>query len=87
MADIFNVRLAWANLLTKTDFDAKPSSFNRKINSNKTKHLLLENEFKKLTTFDLSYFIRRSHFEEDGTQKYLLFQSLNKYFIYLIMEI
>ena len=35
---------------------------------------------KKLKTFDLSYFISKSHFEEDGTQNYLVFQPLNKYF-------
>ena len=28
----------------------------------------------------MSYFIGKSHFEEDGTQNYLVFQSLNKYF-------
>ena len=28
----------------------------------------------------ISYFIGKSHFEEDGTQSYLVFQSLNKYF-------
>ena len=28
----------------------------------------------------LSYFIGKSHFEEDGTQNYLVFWSLNKYF-------
>ena len=35
---------------------------------------------KKLKVFDLTYFIGKSYFEEDGTQNYLLFQSLNKYF-------
>ena len=40
----------------------------------------MENEFKKLKTFDSSYFIGKSHFEEDGTQNYLVFQPLNKYF-------
>ena len=33
-----------------------------------------------LKTFDSSYSIRKSHFEEDGTQNYLVFQPLNKYF-------
>ena len=27
----------------------------------------------------MSYFIGKSHFEEDGTQNYLVFQPLNKY--------
>ena len=79
-ANAFNTRLVQANLITKTDFDAKLSSLNRKITANKSKNLLVENELKRLKAFDLSYFIDKSHFEEDGTQNYLLFQSLNKYF-------
>ena len=46
LAAVFNARLAQANLITKTDFDAKLSSLNRKITSNKSKHLLVENELK-----------------------------------------
>ena len=34
----------------------------------------------KLKTFDSSYFIGKSHFEEDGMQNYLVFQPINKYF-------
>ena len=34
----------------------------------------------KLKTFDSSYFIGKSHFDEDGTQNYLVFQLVNKYF-------
>ena len=56
-ASVFNARLAQANLITKR------SSLNRKIISNKSKHLLVENELKKLKTFDSSYFIGKSHFE------------------------
>ena len=33
----------------------------------------------KLKTFDSSYFIGKSHFE-DGTQNYLVFQPIKKYF-------
>ena len=46
-ADAFNASLAQANLITKTDFDAKLWSLNRKITQNKTKHLLGENELNK----------------------------------------
>ena len=35
---------------------------------------------KKLQTFDWSYFIGKSHYEEDGTQNYLVFQPMYKYF-------
>ena len=72
-ADVFNARIAKANLITNRDFDAKLSSLNEKITTNKTKHLLVENEFKKLKTFDSSYFIGKSHFEEDGVQNFLVF--------------
>ena len=67
-ASVFNARLAQANLITKTDFDAKLSSLNRKFTANKSKHLLVENELKKLKTFDSNYFRGKTYFEEDGTQ-------------------
>ena len=35
---------------------------------------------KKLKTFNSSYFIGKSHFEEDGAQKYLVFQPMCRYF-------
>ena len=56
------------------------SSLNRKTTQNKTKHLLVENELNKLKTFDSSYFIGKSRFEGDGTQNYLVFQPMTKYF-------
>ena len=46
-ADVFNARLAQANLITKTDFDTKLSSLNRKITSNKANYLLVENDLQK----------------------------------------
>ena len=79
-ADVFNARLAQANLISKTDFDAKLLNLNRKSTENKTKHLLVENKLNKLKTFDSSYFLGKSHFEEDGTQNYLVFQPINRYF-------
>ena len=56
-ADIFNARLAEANLITKTDFDAKPPSLHRKITSSKSKYLLAENELKKLKLYNWEYSI------------------------------
>ena len=50
-ADVFISELAQANLITKTDFDVKLSSLNRKIESNKPKHLLAQNKLKKLRIF------------------------------------
>ena len=51
-ANVFNVRLAQASLVTKTDFYNKVSSLDSKIAVNKIKSNSIENEFKKLKTFD-----------------------------------
>ena len=40
----------------------------------KKKHLLVENEFNKPKAFDYS------HFDEDGTQNYLVFEPIIRYF-------
>ena len=42
--------------------------------------MLVENELKKLKIFDSIYFRGKSHFEEDGTQSYLVFQPIQRYF-------
>ena len=47
-AETFGARLKQVDLVTKTDFDTKLKSLSQKINSNKRKHLLAENESKKL---------------------------------------
>ena len=65
------MRLVQANLVTKVDFDATLSNLNRKITSNKTRHLLIDNE--------LSYFGGKNYFDEDGTQNYYIFQPISKY--------
>ena len=41
---------------------------------------MIESEFKKLETFDSTYFLGRSHFEDGGTQYYLVFQMAYRYF-------
>ena len=79
--DVFSVRIEQANLVAKTDFDTKLSSFNRKIAKSKTGHLLVQNELKKFKTFDSSYFNGKSYFEEkDGRPNYLIFLPIHRYF-------
>ena len=39
---------------------------------------------KKLKTFDSTYFIGKSHFEEDSTQNYLVFQRIYRYFTRIV---
>ena len=48
------------------------------MNSNKTKHLHVENESKKLEKFDVTYFRGKNYFDGDGTQNYLVFQPMYK---------
>ena len=72
-ANVFNARLAEANLITKTGFDATLSNLNRKINANKTKHFLNDN--------DLSYYRGKQYFDEgSGKRNYLVFLPMGKYF-------
>ena len=40
----------------------------------------VENILNKLRTFDSSYFIGKSHFEDDGTQNCFVFQPMYKYY-------
>ena len=50
----------------KTDFDAKLQTLNKRITSNKTKHLLIENKFKNFEKFDAAQFRGKNHFDGDG---------------------
>ena len=56
------------------------SNLNRKITQKKSNYSLVENELSHLKTFDSGYFTGQSHFEEDVTQNYLVFQSMYRYF-------
>ena len=44
----------------------------------------MKNELKKSETFDSIYFQGKGHFEEDGTQNYLVFQPMYRYFKRLV---
>ena len=63
----FDSKLAQANVFTKRNVDAK----------------IIENNIKKLQSFDSGYFVGKNYFGEDGTQNYavylLIFRFLNKY--------
>ena len=72
-ANVFNERLAQANLITKTDFDAKLSSLNRKITANKIKYFLNDN--------DLSCYRGKQYFDEgSGKQKLFSIFTIEKTF-------
>ena len=72
-ANVLNAGLAQANVITKTDFDAKLLSLNRKITANKTKHFLNDN--------DLNYYRGKQYFDQGiSKQNYLVFLVMGKYF-------
>ena len=52
-----------------------------RITSNKSRHLQIENELKKLQKFDAAYFRGKNYFDRnDGAQNSLVFQVEEKYF-------
>ena len=56
------------NFVKKTDCDDKLKNSNKKIISNKTKHVPIDNELKKQITFNSSLLIIESYFNNDGAQ-------------------
>ena len=67
-------------MITKTDFGNTISSLDTKFNANKSLGAVLQKTFKKLESPDLGYFKGKNHFGQDGAQKYLVFQPINRYF-------
>ena len=69
------------NYVADTKFDAELKKISDRVTSNKTKDLLLENEINKLEKFNAAYFRGKNYFVGfDGTQNYLVFQPMYKYF-------
>ena len=67
-AENFAGRLKLATLLTKTNFDNKLISFNRKITSNKNQHLKVQKKLNSLITKDYNFFLGRIYFtSNDGS--------------------
>ena len=65
--------------MKKSNFEDKLKSFNQKINSNKTKHLLAENEINKYKYINKDYVAVKYLLEENGVQNYLAFHLMSKY--------
>ena len=81
-ASVFNTRLAaQTDLIKNPEFDAKLKGISDSVTKNKSKHLLVKNELKKLKTLDLSYFWGKNYFKSnDGAQNALVFQTMQKQF-------
>ena len=69
-----------SSLVKKKNHDTELKKNSDRVASNKSRHLKIENKLKKLEKFDSSYFKSKSHFEEDGTQNYLVFHPIYRYF-------
>ena len=70
-----------ANFVKKTDFD---DNLNKKVTLNKTKHLLVENELKKLQTFNQAFlFIKVTliMIEHNFTKYFNQFTKLFRHFL------
>ena len=61
--------------MSKTDFDYKLTSFNKRITSNKTKHLEDQKKLNSLITKDYNFFLHKIYFtSNDGSQNTFAYQ-------------
>ena len=67
MAENFTARLKQANslILSKTNFDDKLISFNRKISSKETTYLEVQEKLDSLITKDYNFFLGRIYFKRN----------------------
>ena len=71
----FTATLKQVDLVKKTGFDNKLASFNRRISSNKTKHLEVQKKLNNLITTDSNFFFGRIYFtSNDGFQNTFVYQ-------------
>ena len=74
-AENFAAILKQANLVKKTDFDNKLTSFNKRITSNETKHLGVDKKINSLTSKYYIVFLGRIYFiSNDGSQNTFVYQ-------------
>ena len=67
-AENLSARLKQADLVSKSDFDNKQTSFNKQITSNKTKYLEVQKKLNNLPTKDYNFFGRIYFTSDDGSQ-------------------
>ena len=68
LVKMFDLNTKLVKLATKVEYN---------INSKSRK--AVKDKIVKLEAFDSNYFCRKSHFEDDGTQSNLVFQSVSRY--------
>ena len=74
-AENFAARLKEADLVSKTGFDNKLTSFNKRITSNKTKYLEVQKKLDSLITKDYNFLLGRIYFTcNDRSQNTFVYQ-------------
>ena len=74
-AENVKAKLKEDDLVNKTDFDNKLTSFNWRISSNKTKHSEVQKELNDLITKDYNFFLGKiSSTSIDGSQNIFVYQ-------------
>ena len=72
----FAARLNQADLVNKTNFDNKITSFSKRSTSNKTKYLKVQKKLNSLVTKDYNFFLVRIYFTSNGgSQNTFVYQS------------
>ena len=75
MAENFTAILKAADIGNKTNFDNKLTIFNRRINSNKTKHVEVQKKLNSLITNYYNFFLHRIFFtNNDESQNTFVYQ-------------
>ena len=75
-AENFAARLKEADLVNKTDFDNKLTSFDKQTTSNKAKHLEVQRKLNSLITKDYNFFLGRIYVtSNDGSQNTFVYQA------------
>ena len=72
-AENFAARFKQANLLSKADFDNKIIIFNKRIISNKTKHLEVQKKLNSLITKYYKFFLDRIYFTSNDRSQNTFF--------------
>ena len=73
----FAARLKQADFLNKGNFDNTLTRFNKRITSNKTKHLEVQKKLNNLITKDYNFFLVKTYVtSNDGSQNMFISQHL-----------
>ena len=75
-AESFTATLKQSNLATKTDFDNKLTNFNRRITSNRTKHLEVQKKLDSIIIKGYSFLVRICFTSNDGSQNMFVYQTI-----------